>query len=142
MAEKRRILFICVHNSARSQMAEEYTRKLAGDIFEAESAGLEPGELNPLVVQVLQEDGIDISGKKPQSVFELYSAGKTYSYVITVCSREAEEKCPIFPGAVNRLSWPFPDPTKLEGSPDEKLLKTREIRDVIKEEVRQFTQAY
>ncbi|MDT8297329.1 MAG: arsenate reductase ArsC, partial [Spirochaetaceae bacterium] len=76
MAEKKKILVICVHNSARSQMAEEYIRRFGGDKFDVESAGLEPGELNPLVVEVLKEDGIDISGKKTQDVFELYKEGR------------------------------------------------------------------
>lgn len=144
MAEptKPSVLFVCVHNSARSQIAEEYLRRMAGDLFDVESAGLEPGELNPVVVELLQEEGIDISGKKTQSVIDLYRAGKTYSYVVTVCSREAEEKCPTFPGPVRRMSWPFPDPSRLEGSPEEIRAKTREIRDVIREEVRQFVAAY
>ncbi len=140
--EKPSVLFICVHNSARSQIAEEYLRQMAGDLFEVESAGLQPGELNPHVVEVLAEEGIDISGKKTQSVVDLYKSGKTYAYVITVCSREAEENCPIFPGPVRRLSWPFPDPSRFEGTPEEILDKTRKVRDVIKEEIRQFVEAY
>ena len=142
MAEdKQSVLFVCVHNSARSQMAEEYLRHFADDLFEVESAGLEPGSLNPNVVTVLKEDGIDISGKETRSVFDVYRSGKTFAYVITVCSREAEEKCPIFPGPVRRLNWPFPDPSKFEGTPEEILSKTREVREVIKEEVRQFVAA-
>ena len=95
---KEKVLFICVHNTARSQMAEEYLRKLASDRFEVESAGLEPGTINPLVVEVLKEEGIDITGKKTNSVFEFYKEGRRYHYVITVCSKEASERCPIFPG--------------------------------------------
>ena len=136
--EKDKVLFVCVHNSARSQMAEEYLRKLGGDQFEVESAGLEPGELNPLVVKVLQEEGIDISNKSTQSVFDLYKAGNNYKYVITVCSREAEEKCPIFPGVAERYNWPFPDPSALTGTDEEKLPKVREIRDLIKDKVNEF----
>lgn len=139
--EKTKVLFICVHNSARSQMAEEYLRQFAGDHYEVESAGLEPGELNPYVVKVLKEDGIDISGKKTQSVFDLYRRGNTYSYVITVCSREAEEKCPIFPGPVRRVHWPFPDPSSFQGTDEEITQKTREIRDSIKDHIKQFTEA-
>lgn len=90
---KEKVLFICVHNSARSQMAEEYLRKLASDRFEVESAGLEPGTINPLVVEVLKEEGIDITGKKTNSVFEFYKEGRRYHYVITVCSKEASERC-------------------------------------------------
>lgn len=139
--DKQKVLFICVHNSARSQMAEEYCRQFAGDRYEVESAGLEPGELNPYVVKVLKEDGIDIIGKKTQSVLDLYRQGKTYSYVITVCSREAEEKCPIFPGPVRRIHWPFTDPSKFEGTEEKITNKTREIRDSIKNHVKQFAEA-
>jgi arsenate reductase len=132
------VLFVCVHNSARSQMAEEYLRKFAGDRFQVESAGLEPGTLNPVVVQVLKEDGIDISGKKTRDVFDLFKQGKTYRFVITVCSREAEEKCPIFPGAVVRYNWPFDDPSKFTGTPEEILAKTRKVRDEIKAKIQDF----
>ncbi|MFW5686457.1 MAG: hypothetical protein ACOC0O_07385 [Spirochaetota bacterium] len=139
---KRKVLFICVHNTARSQMAEAYLRHYADDLFEVESAGLEPGVLNPIVVEAMAEDGFDISHKVPQSVVDLYKAGRTYTYVITVCSREAEEKCPVFPGPVRRLSWPFPDPSQFGGTHEEKLARTIEIRNVIKEEVRQFVARY
>ena len=136
--EKEKVLVICVHNSARSQMGEEYIRKYGGDIFEVESAGLEPGELNPLVVEVLKEEGIDLTGKKTQSAFDLYKAGKSYDYVITVCSKEAQERCPIYPGTKKRLHWPFSDPSSLNGTWEEKLARTREIRDEIKEAVLSF----
>lgn len=132
------VLFVCVHNSARSQMAEAYLKQFGGDRFEVESAGLEPGTLNPYVVEVLAEDGIDISGKKTQDVFDLFRAGKTYRFVITVCSREAEERCPIFPGAVVRYNWPFDDPARFQGSSEEILERTRLVRDAIKERVREF----
>ncbi len=136
--DKKKVLFVCVHNSARSQMAEEYLRQTAGDRYETESAGLEPGTINPLVVEVLKEDGIDISGKQTKSVFDLFKTGKKYHYVVTVCSREAEEKCPIFPGVTRRFNWPFTDPSKVEGSHEEKLEKVRAIRDQIKEKVQSF----
>ena len=136
--EKEKVLVICVHNSARSQMGEEYIRKYGGDIFDVESAGLEPGTLNPLVVDVLKEEGIDITGKKTQSAFDLYKAGNTYDYVITVCSKEAQERCPIYPGTKKRLHWPFSDPSSLEGSREEQLERTREIREEIKAAVIQF----
>jgi len=134
------VLFVCVHNSARSQMAEAYLKRLGGDSFEVESAGLEPGRLNPYVVKVLQEDGIDISSKKTQDVFELFKAGRTYRYVITVCSKDAADRCPIFPGRAERLHWPFPDPATFTGSDEEILAKVREVRDAIKERVRLFVQ--
>jgi len=142
MEEKSRVLFVCTHNSARSQMAEEYLRKFAGDLFNVESAGLEAGELNPFVVKVLREDGIDIEGKATRKVIDLYKAGNKYAYVFTVCSREAEENCPIFPGTVHRVNWPFPDPSKFTGTDEDILNRTREVRDVIREMVLQFIDAY
>ena len=137
-SEKTKVLFVCVHNSARSQMAEEFLRKYGGEQFQVESAGLEPGTINPYVIRALKEEGIDISDKETRSVFELYRAGRTYAYVITVCSREAEEKCPIFPGITERLNWPFPDPSRFTGSDEEIMEQVREVREIIKERVREF----
>ncbi len=137
-----KVLVICVHNSARSQMGEEYIRKFGGDRFEVESAGLEPGTLNPYVVKVLAEDGIDISGKPTRDVFELYKAGKRYHYVITVCSKEAAEKCPIFPGVHEKMYLPFPDPSTFRGGEDEILARVREVREEIKEAMRAFVEEH
>jgi arsenate reductase len=134
------VLVICVHNSARSQMAEAYLKKLGGDLLVVESAGLEPGRLNPHVVRALQEDGIDISGKATQSVFDLYRAGRRFQYVITVCSKEAADRCPIFPGAHERLFWPFPDPASFTGTDEQIMEKVREVRDSIREKVRGFVE--
>src|SRR5689334_14451862 len=80
-----RALFLCIHNGARSQMAEAYLKKLGGDLFHAESAGIESGSLNPLAVEAMKQDGIDISGNKTKSVFDFHAEGRTYDYVITVC---------------------------------------------------------
>jgi arsenate reductase (thioredoxin) len=133
-----RVLFLCVHNSARSQMAEAYLNKLAGDRFTAESAGLEPGKLNPFVVKALAEDGIDIAGKETRSVFDLFKAGKKYQTVVTVCDKEAAERCPIFPGLSEKLHWPFPDPSRFTGTEAEIMVRTREVRDMIKNAVGEF----
>ena len=137
------VLFICVHNSARSQMAEAYLNTLAGDRFKAESAGLEPGTINPLVVEALREDGIDISQNMTNSVFELHKEGRRYHHIVTVCSREAAEKCPVFPGGgpIQRHHWPFPDPSALTGSHEEKMAGVREIRNQIKKRVLEFADA-
>lgn len=132
---KTRVLFICVHNSARSQMAEAFLRKLGGDEFEVESAGLEPTEINPLVIEVMKEEGIDLSEATTQSVFELFKDGKLYDYVITVCDDTAEGRCPIFPGVVSRWHWPFPDPAEVTGSREEQLAEIRGIRDMIKKRI-------
>ena len=132
------VLCLCVHNSARSQMAEAYFDKFGADLFRVESAGLEPGVLNPYVVRALQEEGIDISGKKTQDVFALYKAGRTYQYVITVCSKEAADRCPIFPGKSHKLHWPFPDPSTFRGTDEEVMAQVREVRDAVREKVREF----
>lgn len=133
--EKIKVLFVCVHNSARSQMAEAFVNNLAGDRFIAESAGIEPGKLNPYVVKVMSEIGIDISSNRTKDVFEFVKTGKHFSFVITVCEREAAEKCPIFPGISKRLEWSFRDPSKLSGTEDEILEQIRKIRDEIKSQV-------
>jgi len=132
---KEKVLFVCIHNSARSQMAEELLRKLAGEKFEVESAGIEPGKLNPVVIEVLKEEGVDLSAKKTQAVMDLLKQGKLYSYVITVCDETSAERCPIFPGPAKRLHWGFTDPSKFEGTSEEKLVKTRVVRDQIKKKI-------
>ena len=133
MEQKIKILFICQHNSGRSQIAEAYLKKFAGDHFRIESAGSEPADkINPLVLAVMKEEGFDLSGRKPQGVFELFKAGRLFDHVITVC-HDSENLCPVFPGITKRWHWPFPDPAKVEGSHTEKLAKVREIRDQIKE---------
>ena len=134
---KQKVLFVCIHNSARSQMAEALLRRLAGDRFEVESAGLDPGNVNPLAVEALGDLGIDISAKKTQSVFDLYKQGRVFQYVIAVCD-EASERCPIFPSAIKRLSWSFPDPSRVEGSYNERLDKTKAIRDEIAEKIQHW----
>jgi arsenate reductase len=140
--EKFKVLFLCVHNSARSQMAEAFLNQLAGDIFKAESAGLEPGILNPLVVEVMQEIGIDISGNLTRSAFDLFKQGLTFNFVITVCDAANAERCPIFPGVTKRISWSFDDPSSFTGTHEEKLAKTRLVRDKIKSEVEKFANEY
>lgn len=135
---KKRVLFICIHNSARSQMAEELLRKLAGDKFQVESAGLEPGKLNPVVVEVLKEEGMDIAQKATRSVSELLAQGKKYDLVITVCDEASAERCPIFPGAGRRMHWGFNDPSKFTGTQEEKLNLTRKIKEQIKDRITQW----
>jgi len=128
---KQKVLFICVHNSARSQMAEAFLNLACPDYFEAHSAGLEPGTLNPLAVEAMAEIRIDISKKKTQAVFDVFKSGELFPYVITVCDESSAEKCPIFPGVTKRLHWSFPDPAALTGSHKERLEGTRKIRDQI-----------
>jgi arsenate reductase (thioredoxin) len=132
---KAKILFICIHNSARSQMAEAFLGQICGEQFEAHSAGIEPGKLNSVVVEAMQEIGIDISGKKTKSVSDEMKSGRMFQYVITVCDETSEERCPIFPGATRRLHWSFPDPSAISGTHEQKLERTRQIRDLIKARV-------
>jgi arsenate reductase len=130
--KKKNVLFICIHNSARSQMAEAFLNKNCGEEFEAHSAGLEPGNLNPIVVEAMQEIGIDISANKTKAVSDMIRSGKMFAYVITVCDETSAERCPIFPGTTARLHWGFPDPSSFKGTREARLAKTREVRDAIK----------
>ena len=132
---KQKVLFICVHNSARSQMAEAFLNDICGDHFEAHSAGLEPGTLNPIAVEAMREVGIDISHKGTESVFDVFKSGELFAYVIAVCDETSAERCPIFPGVTTRLHWSFPDPAALTGTREERLAGTREIRDQIRERI-------
>lgn len=119
-------------------MAEAFLNLLAPDTFIAESAGLEPGKLNPVVVEAMQEIGIDISGKQTNGVWDYFKQGRVYQYVITVCDAATEELCPIFPGITRRLSWPFTDPSSFTGTHEEKLISTRIVRESIKSEIENF----
>ena len=133
-----KVLFLCVHNSARSQMAEAFLKRDGAGRFEVESAGLEPGRLNPFVARAMAEKGIDISGNGTKSVFDLHAAGRKFDVVVTVCSKDAAERCPIFPGRVERHHWPFDDPSSMKGSDGEIMAGLRRVRDGIKAAVREF----
>jgi arsenate reductase len=140
---KNKVLFICAQNSARSQIAAALLNKLCGDYFEAHSAGLEPGVLNPFAVEALQELGIDISRNKTQSVFDAWkSARHTFTYVITVCSESEAEACPIFAGVTSRLRWSFDDPSKFTGAHEERLERTRRVRDEIRATIDSFCEEH
>lgn len=136
-----KVLFVCVHNSARSQMAEAFLNAFGKGKIIAESAGLEKGTLNSLAVEAMKEIGYDISKNQVDSVFDFYKAGKLYSYVITVCDESSGQKCPIFPGARDMIHWSFDDPSALQGSYEEKLARTRQIRDQIKQRVTEFIES-
>lgn len=136
--EKIKVLFVCIHNSARSQMAEALLNQLAGDKFEATSAGLEKGNLNPLAVKVMAEIGIDISNNQTKDVFDFYKNGNRYNYVVTVCDAANSERCPIFPSVTQTLHWSFEDPSSFTGTEEEKLTRTRKVREEIKSEIEKF----
>lgn len=139
---KNRVLFVCIHNSARSQMAEAYLNNLAPDLFEAESAGLEPGILNPYVVQAMSKDGIDISQNSTDSVFDFQREGRAYDYVVTVCDKEAAERCPLFPGDAEKIHWSFSDPSSAKGTDEEKLAFAEKVRDEIKETLSDWIKSF
>ncbi len=134
----KKVLFVCVHNSARSQMAEAFLNKLGGERFEVESAGLEPTVINPLAIEVMREVGIDISRNRTRDVFELFKAGRKYDYVITVCDEASGQRCPLFPGKAERLHWSLADPSAFTGTREEKLTRMRMLRDDIKKMVQEW----
>ena len=137
---KEKVLFVCIHNSARSQMAEAFLNHICGERFEAFSAGIEPGKLNPIVVEAMRELGIDISRKQTKAVHGFLNSGKSFAYVITVCDETSAERCPVFPGVTTRLHWGFPDPSSFQGTHEEKLAKTREVRDLVKARIENWCQ--
>lgn len=130
-----KLLFVCVHNAARSQMAEAFLNHYGKGQFIAESAGIDSGTINPLAIEVMSEIGLDISQNSVDSVFDFFKNQKLYSYVITVCDETNGQKCPIFPGVMEMIHWSFEDPSSFEGSHVERLEKTRLIRDQIKTQV-------
>jgi arsenate reductase len=130
-----RVLFLCTGNSARSQMAEAFLRKYAGDRFEAHSVGLEPKVLNPLTIQVMDEVGLDISSYKSKGI-DTYLGKMLFQYLITVCD-DAEKNCPtVWPGVNKRLHRSFEDPATFQGTEEEKLAKFRQVRDQIEQKVK------
>jgi arsenate reductase len=129
-----RVLFLCTHNSARSQMAEGLLRHLGGDRFEVMSAGTEATQVRPLAVRAMAEVGVDISGQESKTLKRYL--GEPFNYVITVCD-DANEACPYFPGAKNRLHWSLEDPSRAEGSEEERLAIFRRVRDEIREHIEQ-----
>jgi arsenate reductase len=135
---EHKVLFVCIHNSARSQMAEAFLNKYGKGDYLAESAGLEPGKMNPNVVKVMQEVGIDISQKGTQGVFDLFKKGSTYDAVITVCDGTSAERCPVFPGKAKKIAWSFEDPSSMKGTQDEILSHTRKVRNQIEQSVKDF----
>ncbi|HEV7213665.1 MAG TPA: arsenate reductase ArsC [Chloroflexota bacterium] len=130
-----RVLFLCSHNSARSQMAEGWLRARHSDRFEAYSAGTEATHVRPLAIQAMAEAGLDIAGQESKTL-ERY-LGQHWDYVITVCD-QANEACPLFPGAAQRLHWSLPDPSRATGTEEEKLAAYRRGRDDLRERIERF----
>jgi arsenate reductase len=128
VSDKKKILFICTHNSARSQIAEGIMKSLYGEYYDVYSAGTEPSELNPYAIQVMKEIGLDISKQRSKSIDEFRDF--RFDYVITVCD-QAKESCPFFPGRVI-MHKGFKDPSQSRGTEDEILASFRKTRDEIK----------
>lgn len=137
-----KVLFVCIHNSARSQIAEAFLKLYGGELFYADSAGIEPGTLNPYVVRVLKEIDIDISNHKTSSVFDYYKQGKTFNAVIKVCDQKNGERCPIFPGVLYQLNWDFNDPSKFVGTDEEIMEQVRALRESIRLKILEFIDFY
>lgn len=135
MISKPKVLFICTGNSCRSQMAEGFLRHVAGESFEALSAGTDPIGVNPNAVRVMAEKGIDISAQQSKGMKPFL--GHHFPYVITVCDR-ANERCPIFPGMMKRLHWSFEDPAHATGTEEQKLAVFRRVRDEVDAHIRRF----
>src|SRR3954453_1159631 len=135
---KKRVLFVCTHNSARSQMAEGLLRHMAGDRFDVYSAGTEATAIRPEAITVMNELGIDISGQESKT-FQRYLPER-WDYVITVCD-DANESCPVFPGTADRSHWSFTDPSKATGTGAERLAVYRDVRDQIVQRLRTFAAA-
>lgn len=138
MPAKTKVLFVCLHNSGRSQMAEVYLRRLGGDQFEVESAGFEPRTINPLVIEAMLEEDFDLSKVEADSVFDFYKDGRLFDYVIAVCDEGNSQRCPVFPGVTTRLNWSFPDPADVQGPDEERLQQVRRIRDSIRERIKDW----
>ena len=136
-----KVLFVCIHNSARSQMAEAFFNKYASNGDIAESAGVKTGILNPYIIRAMAEKEFDISNNATKSAFDLYKEGRRFSHVIAVCD-EATQQCPIFPGVRKVISWSLEDPSSFQGSDEEIMAQVRVIRDTIEQKVKKFLKTY
>ena len=132
---KNRVLFVCTHNSARSQMAEAMLREWGGDTFEPFSAGTEATGIKPETVQVMDEIGIDISGQRSKTIDEF--RGQAFDWFITVCD-DAQQNCPVLPGVEQSAHWSIEDPSAATGTPEERLEAFRRVRDQLRNRLRLF----
>jgi arsenate reductase (thioredoxin) len=137
-----KVLFVCVHNSARSQMAETFLNDLGKDHFYAESAGIEAGKLNPYVIKVMAELGYDISQNETHAVFDYFKEGRKYDAVIKVCDQANGQRCPIFPSSFIEENWDLPDPSSFSGTEEAILERTRVIRDLVKDKIDIFIEKH
>jgi arsenate reductase len=136
---RKKVLFFCIHNSARSQIAQAWLKHIGGNAFDVESAGLEPRTLKPLVIAAMREVDIDISQNTTQSVFDVFKSGRTFHYVIALCDEANAKRCPAFPGVSKFLRWDFPERPKLRNIEAEQLAHFRNVRDRMKDRVTAWT---
>lgn len=139
---KIRIMFVCIHNSARSQMCEAFVKHYAADYFDVHSSGIEAGSLNPLVVKAMEEIGVSMKGQYAKPVIDYIYRKEKFDYVVTVCDESSAERCPMFPGKHIRLHWSFPDPSSLSGTEEEKLAGIRIIRRKIGRQVKEWLSSF
>lgn len=132
---KKKVLFLCTGNSCRSQMAEGFLRHTAAGRIEVFSAGVKPIQLHPMAIKVMEEIGMDISSHRSKSVDEFLT--QKFDYVITVCDN-ARRVCPVFPGEYEKIHWDLKDPVQFEGTEEEKLVKFRQVRDLIEKNIQNF----
>ena len=132
---KKRVLFFCIHNSARSQIAQAWLNHIGSDRFEVESAGLEPTTVKPHAIAIMREVGIDISENRTQSVFDVFKSGRLFHYVIALCDEVNAKRCPPFPGVLKFLHWDFPERPKLTSAEEDQLTHFRNVRALIKDRV-------
>ncbi|MDD5293929.1 MAG: arsenate reductase ArsC [Candidatus Izemoplasmatales bacterium] len=137
-----RVLFVCIHNSARSQMAEAFVNHLGETRFHAESAGLEAGKLNMYVVEAMKEIGLDISASRTKTVDDVLRSGATFDHLITVCDGASKERCPFVPGVYHRYHWDIDDPSEFKGDHDTILKRIRTVRDAIQERVKKYIKTH
>lgn len=137
-----RVLFVCQHNSMRSQMAEAWLNQLGKPLFQAESAGSFPSTIDPLVVRLMKETGLDITLHRTKNCDDLLAAGKRYDYIVTVCDESRDNPCPVFPGEKGRLHWLIPNPLKLEGDQEERMAGIRCISENIRQQALDFIERH
>jgi arsenate reductase len=136
--QKRRVLFISPVNDSRSQMAEALLNSLAGDEYEAWSAGFQPGELSPVTVQVMREIGVDICTQRTKKLFELYRSGMVFNHIVTLCDVSVGEKSPIYPNHRYYIEWSTPDPDAFEGPEEERTRRLRQCRDRLQRRIEEW----
>jgi len=139
---KKRVLFVCVHNSARSQMAEAFLNRLGEGEFYAESAGFEPAPLNPYVVLAMKEIGYDLFGNSINIVNDYFLEGRMYHFIVKVCDQENGQRCPLFPMTRRVIDWNLEDPSSFVGTSEEILDQVRSLRDKIRTLVEDFINEY